>query len=124
MVSKITDSGKLNYKGCRISIGSTFNIPLWQEKLRNYHDQHIVNLLQFGFPLGIKERHRLRRSKVTNHSSAAQFPKEVKEFIQTELQHGTLLGPFSNPPHSEYHCSPIMTQPKDVNKRRVIVDVS
>ena len=43
-VSEITKSNKPNYQECRIAIPSNFNISLW----------HLVNLLQFGFPLGIK----------------------------------------------------------------------
>ena len=84
----------------------------------------MVNLIQFGFPLGIGDRQQLNRQYVTNHSSATNFSKEVQEFINTEIQHGALLGPFPAPPHDQFHCSPMMTRPKDGNKRRVIVDLS
>ena len=124
VVSKVSQSNRPNYMGCRIAIGSKFNISLWQDRLKDYEDQHVVNLIQYGFPLGIKNKQILCRKKVTNHASAKQFPREVSDFIKTELDHGTLLGPFSKPPLPEYHCSPIMTRPKDVTKRRVIVDLS
>ena len=58
-VSKITNSENPNYLGCRIAIESNFNIDLWKQKLRDYDDQHLVNLLQFGFPLGITDRRAL-----------------------------------------------------------------
>ena len=64
------------------------------------------------------------RAFIENHSSAKEFGKEVGEFIATELRHDTLLGPFTSIPHSAFHCSPLMTRPKDITKRRVIVDLS
>ena len=123
-VSKITTSGKPNYQHCKIAIESSFNINFWRERLNDYHDKHVVNLLQYGFPLGINNGNKLCRKQVDNHSSAVMFPTEVGEYIDTEKQHGTLLGPFTGPPHPEYHCSPLMTRPKDIVKRRVIVDLS
>ena len=35
-----------------------------------------------------------------------------------------MLGPFKHNPHPEFHCSPLLTRPKDGDKRRVIVDLS
>ena len=37
---------------------------------------------------------------------------------------GAILGPVAKVPHDNYHCSPLLTRPKDLNKRRVILDLS
>ena len=59
VVSKITASGLPNYKGEKVPLASNFNISLWRNKLDDCHDQHIVNLLKFGFSLGIQSREKL-----------------------------------------------------------------
>ena len=46
------------------------------------------------------------------------------DFIKKELDFAALLGPFKHTPHPEFHCSPLLTRPKDGDKRRVIVDLS
>ena len=124
VVSQVTHSGVPNYKGCRIALGSNFNLKLWEAKLRHYEDKQLVNLLRFGFPLGIIDRTPLARKHIENHTSAREYTPQVKDFIRKELNFGALLGPFDHPPHPEFHCSPLLTRPKDGNKRRVIVDLS
>ena len=54
-------SRRPNYLGCRIALQSNFNLDLWKSKLTHYHDQHVVNLIQFGFPLGIGDMRQLVR---------------------------------------------------------------
>ena len=123
VVSKITASGLPNYKSEKIPLESNFNINLWRSKLKDYHDKHLVNLLKFGFPLGIQNRDKLYRGHIDNHTSAREFTPHVADFICKELDYGALLGPFSSKPHPEFHCSPLLTRPKDIDKRRVIVDL-
>ena len=123
-VAEIDKTSKANYKEARIHISSCFNIKLWQKKLEAYHDKHLVNLLTYGFPLGIKDRDNLKRHVISNHSSATQYPEAITEYIEKELSEHALLGPFSQPPHALYHCSPLLTRPKGEHKRRVIVDLS
>ena len=110
--------------GCRIEIQSNFNLSLWEKKLKEYEDRHIVNMLRFGFPLGIKDRSGLKRKYIENHSSPLQFKQDVQKFIDKELTFKALLGPFSHPPHPLFHCSPLLIRPKEGSSRRVIVDLS
>ena len=37
---------------------------------------------------------------------------------------GAVLCPVDNIIHEKFHCSPLLTRPKDVNKRRVILNLS
>ena len=53
-----------------------------------------------------------------------QHPQAVEQYIVNEIALGAKLGPFHEIPSPHYHCSPLLTCPKDGNKRRVILDVS
>ncbi|MES9994401.1 MAG: reverse transcriptase domain-containing protein [Candidatus Thiodiazotropha sp.] len=60
-----------------------------------------------------------------NLLSAKQNPDKVSELIETELQKGYLLGPFSTPPFDVYRINPIgLVQGKYSKKYRLIVDLS
>ena len=124
VVSRVISTGRANYEGARVALGSTLNIPLWTEKLQHYRDKHLVNLLQFGFPLGILEHDKLKRKWVDNHSTAREHMGEVDKYIHKETSIGALLGPFEVVPHPHFHCSPLLTRYKDEQNRRVIVDLS
>ena len=124
VVSSIIDSKVPNYKSCRVALESRLNIAAWQSNLQEYHDKEVVNLMQFGFPLGVRNNHLLTRTSVKNHSTANEHPEAIKKYIKKERSEGALMGPFSNPPHTAYHFSPMLTRPKGENQRRVIVDLS
>lgn len=49
----IVESGSHNYMGCQIHVFSRLNIPFWKAWLNEFHDQHIVQCLEFGWPLYI-----------------------------------------------------------------------
>ena len=55
----------------------------------------------------------LNDKQVTNHYLA--HPEAVL---------GAMLGPVSEVRAAEVHCSPLMTRPNDVDKKRVILDLS
>ena len=62
---------------------------------------------------------------VANHSTAKQFPASIQEYLQTEIAHRAIMGPYSNPPVGGLHCSPMLTRPKTgSDSRKVIVDLS
>ena len=61
------------------------------------NDENNCKLLKYGFPVGYS-KHELPISDSRNHRSAELFPDTVDKFIETELSHNTILGPFlSNP---------------------------
>ena len=123
-VSEISRVGIPNYKGARIEIQSNINLDKWESYLKNYKDKEVVNLLRYGFPLGINDHKTLNRTNISNHSTATQYPTDVQAYINKEKEKGALLGPFTKIPHEEYHSSPLLTRPKEGDTRRVIVDLS
>ena len=53
------------------------------------------------------------------------FPADVNYYLDKELSHLAMLGPFRQPTFPQYHTSPIMSRPKkDSSHRRIIVDLS
>ena len=62
--------------------------------------------------------------KVLNHKSAQEFPEAIEEYIENELECWAILDPFASLPVVGCHVSPLMTRPKDGDKRGVIVDLS
>jgi hypothetical protein len=105
-------------------VASHINLKLFGELLQGFYDTQILDLIQYGFPLDLDKSSFLPNLAVSNHGSALQFPAEVNNYFSEEIQFGSMLGPFSDPPFRDLHCSPLMTAPKDGNKRRIIVDLS
>ena len=48
----VKDSGKFNFEGCRIVVNNKINGNFMRRMLRDYTDLQVVDLLQFGFPIG------------------------------------------------------------------------
>ena len=120
--------GLPNYRQARIPIKSGLNIEAWKNHLRDYPDQILIQYLQYGFPLSIKNPQSLRNREVKNHFSALQHPMAIEEYLAKKRSHGAILGPIkatcSDDKHAVIHCSPLLTRPKDIDKRRVILDLS
>ena len=120
----IGSTGCPNYKLARIPLNSGLNIPAWEELLMDYPDKHLIEYLKFGIPLSITNSQAIHNQSIVNHHSAIQFPEAVKEYIQQEKAHGTLLGPAKDIQCPHIHCSPLLTRPKDISKRKIILNLS
>ena len=120
----VKGSGTFNSAFSRVRVPSGLNVEAWREYLAGYQDQNLVDYLEFGWPVGFSRAQALHTAE-SNHPSATKFPQHVSHYIQTEIAHGALLGPFDGPPMLDFHLSPLMTRPKrDSPHRRVIVDLS
>ena len=64
--------------------------------------------------------------EMTGHSSAQQHPSHVLAYLEDEIHHGAIHGPYKSKSFGEImHVSPFITRNKqDNHKRRVIVDLS
>ena len=121
-------SGLPNYRQARIPLTSGLNIGAWKRYLRDYPDQKLIQYLQYGFPLSIKNPNVLNNHNVKNHYSALQFPHAIEQYLAKELSEGAIIGPIKhfgqNPEHGHIHFSPLLTRPKDTDNRRIILDLS
>ena len=84
----------------------------------------LVKFIEFGWPVNFDKAYPLGRVD-DNHPSALNYTEHLEYYIDTELGHRALAGPFGGPPFTWTHISPLMTRPKkESEKRRVIMDLS
>lgn len=114
-----------NFLGAKKTLDSGLNLPQWDKVLATYHDNEICHFLRYGWPLGY-HKPTPPSSATENHHSANAFPAHIQAFIEEELSHKAIVGPFPAAPFDPWtRASPIMTRPKrDSDKRRIIVDLS
>ena len=121
-------SNHFNFEVCQIRVNNRLNMEFLRHMLRDYKDLRVCDFLEFGFPLGCSEdiNSLKQNSKVKNHKGAREFPLEIKSYLESEIDQGTVLGPFkSNPFESSIFLSPLNTVAKhDTNERRIILDLS
>ena len=120
----IRRTGLPNYRGARIPIKSGLNINAWEHHLKDYPNKHLLQYLKFGFPLSAKNTHLLNNTDIDNHFSAREYPDQVNQYIEKEKSLGAMIGPFDAPPSAYFHCSPLLTRPKEADKRRIILNLS
>ena len=96
---------------------SNLNTAAWEKYLQDYPDQLLIKYIKFGFPLSITKGYKLNNNQVTNHFSARQFPKAVAEYLAKEVKLGAIVGPADSIQCAEYHCTRLLTRPKNGDKR-------
>ena len=124
---RVFASGLPNNKGLRIPLPSKLNIAEWQSSLQDYHDNVIVDYLEFSWPVGYDyEKYGFPVSQLHNHSGAINYPNELDIYLEAELARHSIAGPFLSPPFSgRIAISPLNSVPKkDSTERRIILDLS
>ena len=122
----IKQSGKHNYEGCRIPVPTKIRYDRLREALGHFvtpKESRTLELLEFGMPLDCDARFGVKKLQ-KNHHSALSFKKEVSMYFSKGLQNQELLGPFEHAPIPQLCFSPLMSVPKENDKRRVIVNFS
>ena len=121
----IRQSGMINALGCKIKIPSPWNVQLFRELLVGYHDQGVVDFMEFGWPIDVCE---VEKQKVmpVNQAGARNNLVKVKKYVEEELAHGTVIGPFKdNPLGGQARFSPLDAIPKrDSDEMRIIMNLS
>ena len=121
---QIEASGVQNFQKCRIQIPSKFNFPFIERELADYPGKIIIDYLKFGFPLG-HDGVRGSSALPKNHTGATQFPEQMEQMLEKELNSHAAIGPFNQVPFEKYALSPLNSVPKkDSAKRRLILDLS
>ena len=122
----IRASGKYNFEGCRIPVPTSIRFDRIRASLGDQvtqKDLKMLSLLEFGMPIACDLSYGIRKPQ-RNHHSAVSFGKEVSIYFNKGTSAKALLGPFESSPIPELRFSPLMTVPKEVTERRVIVDFS
>ena len=107
---KIRNSGIPNFMGMRIPVQIQLKITAWRKYLHHYWDNQLLDLIEFGFPLDFDRNVQLTATEV-NHHSTLQYHDHVSRYIQDEIEHKAIVGPFQQPPFP-CHISPFLTRDK------------
>ena len=83
----------------------------WRYHLRGYEHADVVQMLDYGFPLGLNDLPELK-SSTRNHGSSYGYFSHVDKFISEEIKLGGLAGPYDKVPWWDAVISPLMTAPK------------
>ena len=92
--------------------------------MTDYPFQKLIQYLKFGFPLLIVNPDSITNHTVANYFCALQHPNQVTEYLTKEKAKGAILGPVDVITTEQYHCFPLLTQPKDSDKKKVILNLS
>ncbi len=96
----------------------------WEKHRDVLSNLGVIDFIKYGFPVGHKHD-KIPVPTLTNHSSAVNYSADVDNYIQTEQQHGAIVGPFNERPFQWTMTSPLMSRPKpNKTERRVILDLS
>ena len=123
--SKVTRQARPNHSGAKIPLMHGLNINQWETLTAGHHDSLLICHLTYGFPLGFATTDRPSADRL-NHPSANRAQQAVQAYIDMEIAHGAITGPFNTPPFSPwFHTSPMLVRgKKDSSQKRVIVDLS
>ena len=112
-----------NFLHCCIPVQSGLNIKAWRCYLKNYWDQQLCDLLEFGFPLDFDRSCQLDSTE-ENHTSANENMEEIVKFLEEERQYQVILGPFDTKP-IDMHVSPLLVRDKQNSTSKItIMDLS
>ena len=89
--------GTPNYRGARQPVPHNLNIPAWRDRSHLFPDTSLVEMLEFGFPIGYTASHP-PAPHTGNHPSANQHPADIDAYLDKELRHSAIIGPADRPP--------------------------
>ena len=110
-----------------LAIITPVNVLRLGDLLRSHPNDDMVQYLILGFSHGFDIGFRgdfAFHTRPRNLLSAANAAAKVSIAIQRELSRGHTSGPFSSPPFSHTHCSPLGAAPKPDGSVRLILDLS
>ena len=124
--NRVKAFGVHNYKGARIPLAhNNINVKKFRSYLLefSYPHIHLLQFIEFGFPLGLWTDAFLQPS-TSNHSSAYTYHSYIDKFVESELIKLGVTGPFESSPWEQIMVSPLMTAPKKPASRRAVFDAS
>ena len=67
--------------------------------IEGYWDFQLPYLLKYGFPLDFpRDKEHLLNCRESCHSSATEYSKDIEHYLNTEIGHKVIHGPFKRPP--------------------------
>ena len=100
----------LNFVGARVQVNHSINFELLEHLAKDYWDWQLPLFLKFGFPMDFKGEISNLKNATSSHASARQFPEHVTMYLEDELRHKAIYGPFEHKPFGDLtHISPFIT---------------
>ena len=115
--------GLQNLIRSRVPILFNLNLAVWRD-IATTPDQHrVVDFLTYSFSSGFEGE--VLSPSFYNHTSTCNHPRDMANYITTDIGHGVLLGPVDYPPFFPWcQTSPLLTHlKKDSSNRWVILDL-
>ena len=100
-------------------------MELMESLLSRYEDKDVVEWIKFGFPMS-RDEDPIIIPATTNHSGALLHSEAIEQYLDTELRHNAIMGPFNIPPFmGRIGISPLSTRPKkNSSAPQVILNLS
>ena len=123
--ARVRASKQINAGGCKIPVPTFWNIQLFEELLRGYHDQEIIKFMRYGWPIDCGEVAELHVTP-PNQQGARDNPTKLGQYIDAELDRKSVIGPFeANPFDASARISPLDAIPKkESDDLRIILNLS
>ena len=124
--NQVRQGGYPNRWGARIPVASRWNLELFEELLKDYHDKDIIEWLRYGWPSGRLPTLAPPGMSHKNHKGATDFPEHLTKYILKEAKYGAVMGPYHKIPFTNSTgISPLSTRSKKGSAEcRIILDLS
>ena len=111
MHTVVKATARPNFLQAHLPVESQLNVKAWEAELGDYWDKQLIQLIKFSFPLDFNRACELKQNG-GNHKSAVDCHRDIKGYLTEELQYKAILGPYTQNPIPNLHCSPFMTRAK------------
>ena len=95
---RVMKGGYPNRWGAQVVVRSKWNLQLMEQWLIDYEDKEVVQWLRYGWPTGRLPTMESPSLANKNHKGATEHPQQLEKYVQTEKQHGAIMGPFKKVP--------------------------
>ena len=97
--------------GLQIPVKSKLNAGKSASYHADYWDWQLPLLVKYGVPIYL-DRNTSICHDIVNHNSAIQHPNHVIHYLEVQIKHGAITGPFTDPHINNLHTNPFMTGDK------------
>ena len=87
--NKVTEVGLPNYHGAQLQLPSNMCVPEWEALPHMAEDTTLINFLKYGFPVVYEGP--VPTPADHNNASALQHPRDVANYVLTEIEKGAML---------------------------------
>ena len=93
----MSSSGSCNAHGLRIPVPCFWDLNKLEALLDCYHDKEALEFLKYGWPISHDGRC-YNTQKLENWSGARLNKSSVQKYLENELRHRSVIGPFQANP--------------------------